>query len=133
MIRCLLIDDNEAEHNIFALALKTTGLNAVCHYFLFADEAFDALYREDIPLPNIIFLDLNIPRLSGVEFLEKLKHTGRLKHIPVFVYTMMADEKNIEEALEHGAVGVVIKPGTYKELADLLLKKLKSYIADKPN
>src|ERR1700741_1983683 len=109
-IRCILIDDHEEEHELFALGLKASALPVICHYYFFADEAFNALYHRHGPLPSVIFLDMNMPRMNGLEFLQKVKRIEHLKNIPIYVLTLGEFDKHREEMLSLGAVDYIIKP-----------------------
>ncbi|MGD8744245.1 MAG: response regulator [Candidatus Woesebacteria bacterium] len=75
--------------------------------------------------PDLVILDLMLPRLSGIEVLEELKKDEKLKNIPVVVLTNLSEEKETQKALELGADGYLVK-------ADLtpsqLVEKIKEYI-----
>jgi DNA-binding response OmpR family regulator len=75
--------------------------------------------------PDLVILDLMLPRLSGIEVLEELKKDEKLKNIPVVVLTNLSEEQETQKALELGADGYLVK-------ADLtpsqLVEKIKEYI-----
>lgn len=130
-IRCILIDDHVEEHEIFSQALKATGLPVICHYYLFADDALQNLYHRVAPEPKLIFLDVNIPRMHGLEFLKKIKAIKRLAHIPVYIYSVSGFDEHVKEALDLGAKAYLIKPDTQKELVSMLTEKLFAFLPEK--
>ncbi len=81
------------------------------------------------PLPEVILLDLNMPRMNGIEFLEVLRGTPQLEHLPVFVITTSSMDLDRAEAERLGVSGYILKPldfATGNDLADSLslLEKL---------
>jgi CheY-like chemotaxis protein len=127
-IRCILIDDHEEEHDLFRLGLKASGLPVICHCYFSAGEAYEVLYHRSSPEPKVIFLDVNMPRMNGIEFLQKIKSVEHLKHIPVFVYSLGEFTESKQQALELGAVDYLLKPDTGTELSAMLLTALQPYL-----
>lgn len=81
------------------------------------------------PLPEVILLDLNMPRMNGVEFLEVLRSTPQLEHLPVFVTTTSNMDLDRAEAERLGVSGYILKPLDFASGGDLadslsLLEKL---------
>jgi DNA-binding NarL/FixJ family response regulator len=130
-IRCILIDDRDEEHKIFAEALKETGLPVICHYYHFADEALQNLYHRHGPEPKLIFLDINIPRMNGLEFLRKIKIIKHLSHIPVYIYSEGKANVQINDAMALGAAGYLVKTDDPDELEALLKKTFGEFLPEK--
>lgn len=81
------------------------------------------------PLPEVILLDLNMPRMNGVDFLEVLRSTPQLEHLPVFVTTTSSMDLDRAEAERLGVSGYILKPLDFASGDDLadslsLLEKL---------
>lgn len=76
--------------------------------------------RAGTPLPGIILLDLNMPRMDGREALTRLKTDPQLKHIPVVILTNSKDDDDITHAYELGASSYVLKPAGFHELVMLM-------------
>jgi CheY-like chemotaxis protein len=76
--------------------------------------------RAGVPLPGIILLDLNMPRMDGREALTRLKTDPQLKHIPVVILTNSKDDDDIMHAYELGASSYVLKPAGFHELVTLM-------------
>ena len=79
-------------------------------------------------LPQLILLDLNMPRKSGLEALEELKQDSALRKIPVVIFSTSRATKDIEKAYELGASCFVNKPNTFEEWCDKMGKLGKFWI-----
>ena len=117
---CLLIDDDQDDQEIFALALEDSGLNMQCVVSNNASEALQKLTEDDTFLPNYIFLDLNMPRINGIQLLTEIKKISRLKHIPVVIYSTSSHPKDKEVTQKLGASAFITKPSGIKELSQIL-------------
>jgi len=84
------------------------------------EKALSILKSGEIALPDIIFLDLNMPRLNGKQCLEELKKTAHLCHIPVIIYTTSSEKRDIEETSKLGAAHFLTKPNKFEELCKAL-------------
>ena len=84
------------------------------------EEAMEKL--KDSPLPDIILLDLNMPRMSGIEFLKILKSDDRLKYLPTIILTTSENRADLLTCFEIGIAGYVIKPLKYEDYENKLKK-----------
>ena len=89
------------------------------------EEALTVLSEEG-HLPNIILLDLNMPKMNGVEFLKVLKNDEKLKSIPAIVLTTSSNKKDLLACYEMGIAGYVLKPLKYEDYVDKI-EKVISY------
>ncbi len=112
----MLIEDDPDDDFLFERALDRVkaGLRQEAALEYSAD-GLDATYRvaiEDLTnrLPDVLVLDLNMPRLDGVKFLRALRGTLELNKLPVFVLTTSTERPVHEEALRAGADKVFVKP-----------------------
>lgn len=115
----LLVDDDEDDSALFAEVLTDVDSSVRLQTAADGDQALRRL-REDAALPDLIFLDLNMPRLSGRECLKQLKADDRLRQIPVVIYTTSSQAKDVEETKSGGATGFVAKPVSVKDLKLIL-------------
>jgi CheY-like chemotaxis protein len=90
-------------------------------------EMLDYLYHrgkytaeKDSPQPELVLLDLNMPRKSGLEVLEEIKQDPALRTIPVVLLTTSRAPEHIARSYELGGSGFVTKPNTFSELVDLM-------------
>ena len=77
---------------------------------------------KDSPLPDIILLDLNMPRMSGIEFLTVLKADDRLKYLPTIILTTSENRADLLTCFEIGIAGYIIKPLKYEDYEEKLRK-----------
>ena len=78
------------------------------------EEALTILNKKD-RLPDIIFLDLNMPKMNGIEFLSILKSDENLRHIPAIILTTSKNQKDLLECYKIGIAGYVLKPLKYED------------------
>lgn len=78
-------------------------------------EALEYLRNKSNEKPYVILLDLNMPRMNGLEFLKILKADGTHKRIPVIALTTSTKEEDIAQSFELGVAGYIVKPIDYKE------------------
>jgi len=108
-MKCFLIDDLTEEHVLFKLALDETGLPVDCYYYHSAREALAELKGSTYPMPDVIFVDMNMPGMDGYLFLRAIKNVDRLKNIPVYIFTVIDDPLERKQALRLGAADYVVK------------------------
>lgn len=119
-IRFFLIDDDADDVAIFKEAAMEANPALEIASAANGYEALKILRRSSGNYPNIIFLDLNMPRMGGKECLAELKKDSTLRNIPVIVYTTSSQSKDIEEAMLKGAICFITKPTSIKELKHIL-------------
>ncbi|MCE5182143.1 MAG: response regulator [Betaproteobacteria bacterium] len=119
----LLAEDEPADANLVKLAISENRILADLHTVVDGREAFEFLRRQgprfaDAPRPNLILLDLNMPRMDGREFLAAIKQDTALKDIPVVVLTTSDVERDIVASYHLGASGYVTKPVDINQFID---------------
>ncbi|PUZ24350.1 Response regulator receiver domain-containing protein [Chitinophaga costaii] len=125
---CLIVDDDVDDQEIFSMAMKDIGRN---YNFIFINNAIDALAQlvAGNILPQYIFLDLNMPRMNGLQCLENLRQIPALAQIPVAIYSTSEDHHNIEKSRALGATAFIIKHPTLP----LLSQALDNFFIDQQN
>lgn len=115
-----MVDDDTDDTSIFQEVLQE--VNPSIQFISAPDgqEALNTLKLNGESLPDIIFLDLNMPRMGGKETLVALKKDDRLRNIPVIMYTTSSQSKDIEETMLKGALCFITKPSNLKELKNIL-------------
>lgn len=123
ILKILLIEDDTIEVIKFNRVLKTLGLN---HTIVEAENGEDALVtlKEKETNPDIVILDINMPKLNGIEFLRILKNDAQLQHIPAIVLTTSNNHTDILECYKIGIAGYLLKPLRYEEYVDRIQKIL---------
>lgn len=110
----LLVEDEPADVHLTRLAFKEGRLLVDVHDVPDGVEALAFLHREgkyqDAPRPDLILLDLNMPRMDGKAFLKRFKALEGLRRIPVVILTTSEAESDIVESYDLGAAGFIVKP-----------------------
>lgn len=114
-----LVDDDIDDHEIFKSALEKVDADLT---LLTATNGFDALdmLAAASKLPDYIFVDLNMPRMGGMQFLKEIKQTDVLKNIPVIVYSTSSNPSDVAKTKELGAESFITKPSRFSDLCSLL-------------
>ena len=120
----LVIDDDSVDIIALRRAFNkhTTMRKAVLHIAKNGKEAFDMLLAE-VPLrPTLAILDLNMPGMGGLQFLDKVRSCTQLSKLRILVLTTSADSSDIQAAIDKCIVGYITKAkaGNYTELTELI-------------
>lgn len=123
-LNILLIEDDAIEIMKFNRVLSTLGLN---HKIIEAGNGEEALEILQVKktIPDIILLDLNMPKINGIEFLQILKNDAVLKYIPAVILTTSNNHKDVLECYKIGIAGYVLKPLKYEDYLDRIRKTLE--------
>jgi CheY-like chemotaxis protein len=128
-LRILLIDDNRDHARILQWAFRKTGRNDEFTYFDDGSRALEylrTLEKEQEAKPDLIFLDLNLPRLDGRELLRLLKEEQTTKVIPVIIVSSSEREEDVRKAYELGASNYVSKSAILNDV-DPMLKAIQAF------
>jgi CheY-like chemotaxis protein len=106
----LLVDDDEDDRKLFSEAVVAVDPTIICITKASANEALLYLSDPVISLPDIIFLDLRMPGMSGQDCLKEIKSDPRFALTPVIVYTTSRDEKESATLKALGAAHFMSKP-----------------------
>jgi len=113
-LRILLIEDDKIEVMKFNRVIATLQLDHDIIEAKNGEEAISILETKE-NLPDIILLDLNMPKISGIEFLSILKKESALKYIPTIILTTSNNEKDLLACYKIGIAGYVLKPLKYDD------------------
>ena len=113
-------DDDEDDRLFFEDAFSELKLKSRVSTYEDGQELMDYLNSEDVLLPHILFLDLNMPRKSGLECLKEIKENPRFKDISIAIYSTSASDEDIERAFVEGANIYIKKPSDFKALKKVL-------------
>jgi CheY-like chemotaxis protein len=120
MANVLIVDDDEDDRDLLCIAVHELEPKVNCILARNGEEALQGLELEKFPKPDLIFLDLNMPRLNGIQFLRELKRDIHLQIIPIAIYTAVLSQKDLEEAKELGVEHFFTKPSSFKELCKII-------------
>jgi len=128
--RIYYADDDENDHFFMRHTIEELFPRVEFKSFYYCEKLLEYLKDEAHELPDLIFLDQNLPGMSGTECLGIIKTSPGWSHIPVIIYSTGASEKDRAEAQSFGAYKYLIKPGTYNEIKSLLGKVILELTAE---
>jgi len=109
----LLVDDDDLDVMNVKRAFEKAKVPAPLYVASSGYEALEMLRSGAVPRRRLILLDLNMPRMNGIEFLERLRADPELRGIPVVVLTTSADDRDRAAAYRHCVAGYMIKPTSF--------------------
>ena len=115
-LHILLADDDDDDRLSFKDAFEELKVKTVVTMVNDGVELMDFLQNPGIDLPHIVFLDLNMPRKSGMQCLKEIRSNHKLKELSIAVYSTSALEKDIEETFINGANIYIKKPNDFEVL-----------------
>ena len=125
-----LIDDDTDDLDFFCEAVSTIDEKIICFKSSDSASALKAFQNHDVPLPDLIFLDLNMPLIDGRTFLTELKKLGAYADVPVIIYSTSTGQRDVEETRLLGAADFLTKPCSQENLVNQLQQILEQYSRD---
>ena len=119
-INIALADDDEDDRLFFTDAFDELKLKSKVLLFKDGIELMEYLNDRDNTLPSLLFLDLNMPKKSGLECLKDIKATERLREMVIAIYSTSASEEDIENTFVKGANVYIKKPNDFEKLKKVL-------------
>ncbi len=123
----LHVEDNKDHSDLVVRTLKTHRVANALHVVSDGEEALDYLFRrgkfespEKSPCPNIVLLDLRLPKIDGMEVLRIMKTTEELLRIPVVVLTSSEAETDVAKAYDFHANSYLVKPIGFDKFAEMM-------------
>jgi CheY-like chemotaxis protein len=125
----LLVEDNIQDEMLTLRALRKVNLANRVDVARDGQQALDYLFREGEyvnrpgpDLPTVVLLDIGLPRLSGLEVLERVRSDPRTASLPVVILTSSDEERDRLQSYEHGANNFVRKPVNFAEFAETVAR-----------
>ncbi len=129
-VKILLIEDNEGDVMLTQRAFEKSAMDISLNIAYDGHEGMQYLRQEgefaNTEIPDIILLDINMPKMNGKEVLEEIKNDERLKIIPVIMLTSSEAQRDILESYKRHANSYVIKPFSPDEFCDVA-KKIEEF------
>lgn len=127
LLNILLVEDNPDHAELARRSLEHFPTPSFLHHVEDGEAALDYLFgrgnfadRTRFPAPDLVLLDMRLPRVDGLEVLRHVKSHPTLRHTPVVVLTTSDAERDLARAFEHHANSFVTKPVDFQQLAGLL-------------
>lgn len=118
--RILLVEDDDVDVLTLQRALRDLNILNPLARVTNGEEALDYLRGNQAQKPGLILLDLNMPRMNGLEFLKIIKADEDFKLIPVVVLTTSREEQSCVEAFKSGVAGYMVKPVDYQKFLTMV-------------
>lgn len=123
-IDVLLVEDNIGDIRLTEEAIKESKLKINLHYVMDGVEAVSYLKKEEKyknePTPDLIILDLNMPKKNGLQVLSEIKEDPKLKKIPVIILTVSKSESDVLQSYEHHANSYITKPLDLEKFVEIV-------------
>lgn len=130
VVEILLVEDNPGDARLAKEALRESSIKNNLYMVDDGEKALDFLYKrgnfKSAPHPDLVLLDLNLPRISGHQILAIIKTEDTLRKIPVVVLTMSSSQKDIEESYNLNANCHVTKPLDLNEFIEVF-ERIQSF------
>ncbi|HEY5824829.1 MAG TPA: response regulator [Cyclobacteriaceae bacterium] len=123
-LQLLLIDDDLDDQEIFCMALESIDKTIRCTTVNDGVNALQALQSDQSLKPDFIFIDINMPRMNGIDCLRQIKELGIANGAKMIMYSTTSDPKMIELSIQLGASDFMIKPSSLTHLQEKLVQKL---------
>jgi CheY-like chemotaxis protein len=116
----LLVEDDSVDAMTVKRAMRDLQVTNSVMHSVNGEEALEYLSDPANERPFVILLDLNMPKMSGIEFLKIIKADDVLKMIPVIVLTTSKEKKDVMDSFDLGAAGYMIKPVDYAKFVEVI-------------
>lgn len=122
----VLAEDDLGHASLIKRNLIRSGIeNDILHFedgekvleYFFEKKSYETYYKG---IPHILFLDLNLPKVKGLDILKKIKTEEDTKHIPVIVITTSSNEEEINLCNQYGCSNYIIKPTDYEKFVEII-------------
>tara|TARA_R110000868_G_scaffold28633_2_gene107199 strand:+ start:55327 stop:55773 length:447 start_codon:yes stop_codon:yes gene_type:complete len=120
-----LADDDEDDRFLFKDAIEEIKIKTKLSLFTNGKELMDYLILPHIILPEVVFLDLNMPIKNGMQCLKEIRENAKLNDLSVAIYSTSSSEKDIEDTFIHGANIYINKPNSFGDLKAVIEKVLQ--------
>ena len=123
-LHIVLAEDDEDDRAFFQEAIDEVKIKTKVDTVNDGQQLMEYLGRTNGHLPDVIFLDLNMPRKSGIECLEEIRANKNLKDISIVIYSTSTAEEDIEQTFLKGANIYIRKPNDFKKLKEAIAQVL---------
>jgi len=132
--RIALVEDNPADVYMFRRALNAKGVDFQLTHLADGEAAIAAFSimngDTEAPLPDLIVLDLNLPKIGGIEVLTRMRKLDRLSQVPVAILTSSSSPTEMQIAYDLGAVQYLRKPTMLDEFLEHVGQGVKDLLSD---
>ena len=119
-LQIFLADDDDDDRNFFSEAIEDLKMKYKLTLFNDGKDLVDYLFDLDSSLPDILFLDLNMPYKNGLDCLKEIRADDRFKDVSIAIYSTSSSEEDIENTFIEGANIYIKKPNDFSELKKVI-------------
>ncbi|GAB6181427.1 response regulator [Desulfotomaculum defluvii] len=119
-VHILVVEDDDVDIMAIQRAFEKQNITNPLYIARNGLEALAILRDGNIPLPSIILLDINMPKMNGIEFLREIRKDRQLRSIPVVVLTTSDEERDINDAFKYNTAGYIVKPLSLPKFEDAI-------------
>lgn len=124
LINIILADDDEDDRLLFSEALQELTMQTKLSLFKHGQELLDYLFQPQIDLPNVIFLDLNMPIKNGMQCLREIRENPKFNDMYIAIYSTSSSDADIKDTFLNGASIYINKPNCFNKLKETIEKVL---------
>lgn len=117
----LIVEDNQDDQLLLAKALEAANISSPVKFMTDGKEAEEYLFKtvkKPATMPCLIFLDLSLPEIGGIELLRSLRSRSETRRIPVIVFTGSSQQRDLLDSYSYGANSYIVKGGTTEDFFD---------------
>lgn len=119
-INIFLADDDADDRALFQEAIESFSTNHRLNFFHNGKDLLDYFAKPEVEIPDILFLDLNMPYFTGTECLIEIRKNERFRTLPIAIYSTSSSEKDQEDTFVNGANVYIKKPDSFESLQKVL-------------
>lgn len=123
-IHILLADDDDDDCRLFQEALNDLQIDTELVTVPNGEQLMELLSKKRKRLPDVLFLDLNMPRKNGFSSLGEIKRNNELDQVPVIIFSTATEEEKVKQVYKDAAHYYIRKPATFSKLKNVILKVL---------
>ncbi len=116
----LLVEDDRIDVISVRRAFKDLKITNPLEIVSDGEEGLEFLTNPDNQAPCLILLDINMPRMNGIEFLKVVKNNENLRRIPVIVLTTSKGDRELVDSFDYGVAGYMVKPANYLQFMEVM-------------
>ena len=128
-MKIVLIDDDRDDGQLFKEVLSEIDSSIEFIHHEESRKGLENLLNDVNTIPNLIFLDINLPIISGWQCLKEFKNHEQLRNVPVIMYTTSSQQKEKDIAHQLGAAGFITKPDDYFRLKQILESEVEKAVS----
>ena len=124
-MRCVLIEDDQDDQEVFLLCLEDIRPDVDCVVMNNGEEALKKLQNDLDFVPEVIFLDVNMPKMNGLDCLKQLREIPKLSNSCIYMYSTNSEDWVIQKSKALGADEYIVKPNTSKKIKEEIARALE--------